>query len=154
MGLRYHFDEQAGREIFGNSRGGDLASEEIVSGLERLLRDLGLGVEGLELEADGGRVIVRGRVPSLEQREKVVLALGNVRGVAMVDDELLVEGGAAPFAGQSDFYTVQPGDTWDSIARRSYHPDPQREDLLLAANRPILERPEHLRPGFVLRIPR
>src|SRR5262249_55961804 len=57
-----------------------------VSALENEIKSLGLNVEGLKIKMAEQTVYVRGKVKTQADREKVVLALGNVEGVAKVDD--------------------------------------------------------------------
>jgi len=118
---------------------------------------LGLDVEDFTVELNGDTVTVKGTAPSQEQREKLVLALGNVHGVAKVDDQMTVADTAAAPAGatpqaQSRFYTVTKGDTLSKISKEFYG-DPNRYNAIFEANQPMLEHPDRIYPGQVLRIP-
>lgn len=57
------------------------------------------------IDLDGDTVTVKGQLESQEQREKVILVLGNVEGVATVDDRLTV----VVSAPEAIFYQVQRG---------------------------------------------
>ncbi|MFN7963601.1 MAG: peptidoglycan-binding protein LysM [Thermoanaerobaculia bacterium] len=116
--------------------------------LLKLVSDLQLEVEGLRVELEGDRVTVFGKVASQAEREKVVLALGNVHGVAGVDDRLEVAA-AAP---EAQFYTVEKGDTLSKIARH-YYGNANKYPVIFEANRPMLSDPDKIYPGQVLRIP-
>ncbi|HRC85481.1 MAG TPA: BON domain-containing protein, partial [Thermoanaerobaculia bacterium] len=105
--------------------------------LLKLVSDLQLEVEGLRVELEGDRVTVFGKVASQAEREKVVLALGNVHGVAGVDDRLEVAA-AAPEAKlfllardahgvRVDIETLPPG----QVAVFPVQPDSGVIDLLL-----------------------
>ena len=161
MALRFHFVKDAGREIGdggGTATAVELSPAEVDDALRGELDRLGLAVEGLRLEIEdrgdaGLRVTVHGQVASLERREKVVLALGNVRGVAEVEDGLLAADGTALDEGASDFYTVRDGDTLQEIAQRCYG-DAAMARILEEANAGILGDPQRLAPGLMLRIPR
>ncbi|MCA9729715.1 MAG: BON domain-containing protein, partial [Candidatus Eisenbacteria bacterium] len=59
--------------------------------LEILLGDMGFALENAEITFADGRVTVTGVADTQETREKAVLVLGNVQGVAEVDDRLEVK---------------------------------------------------------------
>ena len=113
---------------------------------------LGLDVQDFTVDLAGDTVTVKGTAPSQEQREKLVLALGNVHGVAKVDDQMTVAGTAADSQAQSRFHTVAKGDTLSKISKEFYG-DPNRYNAIFEANRPMLEDPDKIYPGQVLRIP-
>lgn len=54
--------------------------------------------------------------------------------------------------GGSMFYTVQKGDTLSAIAKKHYG-DANAYNGIFEANRPMLEHPDRIYPGQVLRIP-
>ncbi len=84
---------------------------------------------GLDVSVEGDKVSVKGKAVSQEAKEKVILAVGNVKGVATVEDD--VEG-ADPV-----FHTVEKGDTLSAIARedaRQGQPLPE----IFEANKPML----------------
>jgi len=144
MGL-FDFLKDAGKNL-GQQ---EAASErEKAAALARQIETLGLKVVGLQVEYDDGVVTVRGSTATQAEKEKVVLALGNIKGVARVDDQLKVEN---PEAGAA-FYTVQPGDSLSKIAKRHYG-DANKYPLIFEANRPMLTDPNKIYPGQVLRIP-
>lgn len=119
-----------------------------VGDLTEWLRELGLLVDGLKIEVDGDAVKVAGTVASQELREKIVLALGNVKGIARVEDGLEVEIPAEP----ATFYTVQKGDNLTRIAEAHYG-DGNKYPVIFEANTPMLSDPDKIYPGQVLRIP-
>jgi len=121
---------------------------EKAAALARQVEILGLKVKDLQVEFNDGVVTVRGSTHTQEEKEKVVLTLGNIRGVARVNDQLKVET-PAPEAG---FYTVQSGDTLSKIAKRHYG-DGNKYPVIFEANRPMLTDPDKIYPGQVLRIP-
>ena len=122
-------------------------NERMALGMNRMITDrLGLEVEDLAITVDGDLVTVGGKVDSQEIKEKVVLAVGNVRDIARVDDRLEVTGPAAVF------YTVVSGDTLSKIAKEHYG-DAMKYPTIFEANRPMLEHPDRIYPGQVLRIP-
>ncbi len=109
---------------------------------------MGFPRDGLGVRVDGDQVTLTGKVDSQEQREKLVLLVGNIEGVGQVDDQLQV---AEP-APEAIFYTVQRGDTLSKIAQAHYG-DANQYPRIFEANRPMLKDPEEIYPGQVLRIP-
>ncbi len=116
--------------------------------LTRQVQILGLKVEGLVVDFDDGVATVSGNTPSQEEREKVVLVLGNTMGVARVDDQLVVEV-AEP---EATLYTVKGGDSLSKIAKAHYG-DAMKYTVIFEANKPMLKDPDKIYPGQVLRIP-
>ena len=141
MGL-WSFVKGAGKKVFG---GGD---DEEVSGaaLQDELKDLGLETEGLDIKVEGDQVKVSGTAASQEMKEKVILAVGNVEGVASVEDN--IEGGE----GEPVFHTVEKGDTLWAISEKTLGSG-ARYNEIFEANRPMLSDPDKIYPGQVLRIP-
>lgn len=116
--------------------------------LLRYVRGLGFAADDLTVQFDDGVATVSGRVNSQADREKIVLALGNTRGVAKVDDRLEA---TAPEA-EARFYTVEKGDSLSKIAKEFYG-DYKKYPAIFEANRPMLTNPDNIYPGQVLRIP-
>lgn len=81
-------------------------------------------------------------------REKVVLATGNVEGVAEVDDQLMID--QAGTLGR--FYTVLSGDTLSRIARQHYG-NANEYRKIFEESKPMLSHPDKMYPGQVVRIP-
>jgi nucleoid-associated protein YgaU len=161
MGL-FDFVKNAGEKVF--DKGGGKASEPQArkrevspdeleamkrrKALQLLVGKLGLEVEGLRIEVKGDTATVHGQVDDQAEREKVVLAVGNVVGIARVDDRLETKK-AAPAA---VFHTVAKGDTLSKIAQKHYG-SAAKYQKIFEANRPLLESPDKIYPGQVLRIP-
>ncbi|MBK7407833.1 MAG: peptidoglycan-binding protein LysM [Saprospirales bacterium] len=100
------------------------------------------------MELNDDTVIVNGEVESQEQREKVILVLGNVDGIAAVDDRLEV----VQSAPEAVFYEVQKGDTLSKIAKAQYG-NAMKYPVIFEANKPMLTDPDKIYPGQMLRIP-
>jgi nucleoid-associated protein YgaU len=79
-----------------------------------------------------------------------VLTAGNTKGVAQVDDRLVVE--AAEPEPEAAMYTVKSGDTLSAIAKAHYG-DAMKYPEIFEANKPMLTDPDKIYPGQVLRIP-
>ena len=131
----------------------DLATEialrnQRIQLLRELVESFGFDVKDLMIELNDDMVIVHGQVESQEQREKVILVLGNVEGVAAVDDRLDV---VKP-APEAVFYEVKKGDTLSKIAKEHYG-NAMKYPVIFEANKPMLKDPDKIYPGQVLRIP-
>ena len=118
------------------------------SELEKYVKDLGLAAEDLEIRFDDGTATIEGSVATQEDREKIILAVGNVEGVSKVDEEIDVVDESA----QAKMYTVVSGDTLSKIAKE-YYGDASKYPTIFEANKPMLKNPDLIYPGQVLRIP-
>ncbi len=119
-----------------------------VAALEAEVKELGLEVKDLKIDVDGDKVKVAGAVADQATREKLVLALGNVAGVAAVEDDLTI---AAP-AEEATIYVVKKGDTLSAIAKAHYGAA-SKYMAIFEANRPMLKDPDKIYPGQALRMP-
>ena len=140
MGL-WSFAKNAGKALFGVGAAEAAPAEDA---LKKEIEDLGLDATGLDITVDGDTVKVGGTAVSQEMKEKVILAVGNVEGVAAVDD---TAGGDEP-----TFHTVEKGDTLWAISKKALG-DGNRYNEIFEANKPMLKHPDKIYPGQVLRIP-
>jgi nucleoid-associated protein YgaU len=151
MGL-IDFIKDAGELIFGQGKAtpsADATAESAASAaLAKSVTDLGIPIENLSIQVKGDVAAVSGTARSQADREKVVLAVGNTKGIAQVDDQITVEKAEA----EATFYTVQRGDTLSKIAREHYR-DASKYPAIFEANRPMLKDPDKIYPGQKLRIP-
>lgn len=164
MGL-FSFIKDAGEKIFGDDDKkaaakapakapsqppGEGLSPEVLRAraLKRQVESTGIQVADLSIRCSGDTAHIGGRVQTQEEKEKLILACGNVRGIAQVDDELEVEQSAP----EATFYTVKSGDTLSKIAKQHYG-DASKYPKIFEANRPMLGDPDKIYPGQVLRIP-
>ncbi len=116
--------------------------------LKKNVAGFGLQTEALDVCIEGDTVMVSGSANSQEEREKIILALGNVAGVALVEDTIE----ASQSAPKAAFYTVRRGDTLWKVAS-TYYGDGNKFQSIFEANRPMLSHPDRIYPGQVLRIP-
>ncbi len=137
MGL-WNFMKTSGKSLFGIDDTPD------ADALKKEVAGLGLDAEGLEIEVEGDVVKVTGTAASQEAKEKVILAVGNIEGVAAVEDSA---GGSDPV-----FHEVQKGDTLWAIAKKTLGNGARYEEIF-KANKPMLSHPDKIYPGQVLRIP-
>ncbi len=126
------------------------SAQEIANKLLGHIKALGLPVTGLSVSYNGNSDLatIKGQVQSQADREKIILAVGNVDHVAKVDDQMTV---ATPEPA-SKFYTVKSGDTLSKISKE-YYGDANQYNKIFEANRPLLKDADDIFPGQVLRIP-
>lgn len=110
--------------------------------------NMGLHVENLSVDLQGETAIVYGQVDTQADKEKVILTIGNVDGVASVDDRMEV----VNIEEESQFHEVQKGDSLSKIAKH-YYGDAMKYPVIFEANKPMLKDPDLIYPGQVLRIP-
>ena len=153
MGL-IDFIRSAGEKVFGTGEAAaaPTTDEAVLSkratALEEHVRGLALPVEGLKIKVAGDVAYVKGTTTTQEAREKVLLAVGNVEGIARVEDRIDV---ATPQP-EARFYTVVKGDTLSAIAKKQYG-DANQYPKIFEANKPMLRHPDKIYPGQVLRLP-
>lgn len=126
------------------------SAQEVANKLLGHVKALGLPVTGLSVgyNGDSDLATIKGQVQTQADREKIILAVGNVDHVAKVDDQLTV---ATPSA-ESKFYTVKSGDSLSKVAKEFYG-DANQYNKIFEANRPLLKDADDIYPGQVLRIP-
>ena len=150
MGI-FDFWKDSGEEVevdTGEAVDVELQNQMQGNAIARTVLALGLPVDDLRVEYADGVATVNGTVPSQADAEKVVLAVGNTKGVEKVDSRLDV---VVP-APEATMYTVQPGDSLSKIAKEQYG-DAMKYPVIFEANQPMLSDPDKIYPGQVLRIP-
>ncbi len=159
MGL-FSFLKNAGSKVLKDAAGAndaaaaDAAANEAeanartASLLKSVVETTGIEVENLDVEFSDGTVTVYGQTTSVDDKEKVILVLGNVDGVGAVDDRISV---TTP-PPTSQFYEVKSGDSLSKIAKEFYG-DPMKFNIIFEANQPMLKDPNMIYPGQTLRIP-
>lgn len=169
MGL-FNFVKEAGEKLFNRGEDKPAAApaaaptqadvaqlnQQAGDAIERYVQQLGLQVQGLQVTFDGASstATVAGQAPDQATKEKVLLACGNVQGVAAVTDQLTVAGAQASSAEQApgQFHTVASGDTLSKISAK-YYGSANEYNRIFEANKPMLSDPNKIYPGQVLRIP-
>jgi nucleoid-associated protein YgaU len=145
MGL-FDFAKKVGAKIFGASEAQAAPAEE----LKKEAAKHGLDTSNVNVAVEGDKVVLTGQAMSMEEAEKIILAVGNTMGVAQVDNKLAVND-AVP---ASKMVTVQKGDTLWKIAEAAYGKGKGGEfNRIFEANRPMLTHPDKIYPGQVLRVP-
>ncbi len=138
MGL-WNFVKNSGKKLFGKDS--DAPDAET---LKKEVSALGLDTKGVDISVDGDVVKVSGQSVSQEMKEKIILAVGNVEGVAAVEDNAA---GTDPF-----LHEVKKGDTLWKIAEKTLGNGSRYEEIF-EANKPMLKHPDEIYPGQMLRIP-
>lgn len=139
MGL-WNFVKSAGAALVGKASADEAPSPDA---LQQEIEDIGLDAKGAEITVEGDTVKVSGGNMTDEEREKVILAVGNIEGVAVVEAETTNE---------PVFHTVEKGDTLWAIASKTLG-NGSRYTEIFEANKPMLKDPDKIYPGQVLRIP-
>jgi nucleoid-associated protein YgaU len=146
----FSFLKEAGEKILDAITPGDAnASDEA---LKKHINEVGLGNPNIQTTVAGSTVTVTGEVASQEEKEKILLTLGNISGVEKVDDQMTIAAGATATIAAT-FVTVEKGDTLSKISARVYNGDPNKYQKIFDANKPMLKDVNKIYPGQVLRIP-
>jgi len=166
MGL-FSFLKNAGAKIFGTTttakkttttnttlasedaaKAADIARRQKIIVLKGVVDSLNIDVGELDIDFYDDTVTIYGGVETQAEKEKIILALVNVAGVASVDDRMVVNTPSK----QAIFYEVKKGDSLSKIAKAQYG-NAMKYPLIFEANKPMLKDPNKIYPGQVLRIP-
>ena len=142
----FSFVKEAGEKLI------DLLTPGNANAAEQLkehISEVGLGNPNVQATVEGDKVILTGEVGSQEEKEKILLAVGNIAGVGSVDDQITVTG---PVVKAATFVTVVKGDTLSAISLRVYG-DANKYQKIFDANKPMLKDVNKIYPGQSLRIP-
>ena len=126
----------------------DLHDRRRAAAVVKLIQEMGFTVDELGVRVDGDNVTLTGTAKTQEEREKIVLLVGNVEGTAAVDDQFTV----AEVAPEAQYYEVQKGDTLWKIATHFYG-NGSKYPVIFEANKPMLKDADEIYPGQKLRIP-
>lgn len=156
MGI-FSFIKDAGKKIFGIDKPNTTevgtmdetkVNDKAARKLEETIADLNLKAENLKIHIENDMAVVSGRALDQATREKIILVVGNSEGISQVDDRMDVEN-TEP---EAVFHTVERGDTLSKISKEHYG-DSNQYPLIFEANKPMLQDPDKIYPGQVLRIP-
>ena len=151
MGL-LSFVKEAGAKLFNSKE----EEEEVIARakanhLMNRIKRFNLRSDKVEASLRGETLILEGTVDTLQEKNRIIMAMGNIQGISKVDDRIAVET-PEPAAPEQQFYTVKSGDSLSKIAREVYG-DANRYNEIFEANRPMLEHPDKIYPGQTLVIP-
>ena len=126
------------------------ANREAATAIENYINSMGFTATGLTVTYDGASATAKvyGIAKDQATKEKIILAAGNVQGIAAVDDNMTVDLSQP----ESKYYTVVKGDTLSKIAKEQYG-DANAYQKIFEANKPMLTHPDKIYPGQNLRIP-
>ncbi len=154
MGL-FDFVKGAGEKIFHTEEKAaaaeaaeNLAERQKGNQILRFVLGMQLPVKELKVEFDDGVATVHGKADNTAVKENIIVGIGNIDGVAQVDDRMTVE----RVTPEAVFYTVKSGDSLSKIAKAHFG-DAMRYNEIFDANKPMLKNPDQIYPGQVLRIP-
>lgn len=164
MGL-FSFVKNAGAKLFGrkDKKTPEEANAEKSAAIKAAIDKYNINIDYLRITVDDDKVTLSGICENKSAKEKAVLVAGNVEGIATVDDQLEIavteEEEATPRgvdeveeAASTVFYTVVKGDTLWKISAEHYG-DGAKYPMIFEANKPMLEHPDKIYPGQMLRIP-
>lgn len=153
MGL-FSFLKNAGAKLFGGTDEAPLEKKDnsqVTAALVAMVERMGLKVNNLNIQFNGASATVSGEAHTQQDKEKIILTVGNVEGVETVDDQMTVVQTETPEP-EATFHTVEKGDTLSKIAKHVYG-DAMKYPIIFEANKPMLTSPDLIYPGQVLRIP-
>jgi len=142
MGL-FNFIANVGKKVFGDDQD-DIQKRDTV---HQEIQALDLPAH-LSVDVEGETVKLAGNVTDTETKEKILLAVGNLEGVAAIEEDII----AAEDKGTSEFVTVKSGDTLWKISEEAYG-DGSKYNMIFEANKPMLKSADSIFPGQQLRIP-
>lgn len=163
----WDFVKDAGKSIFGKAEAAegkprsapqasaakpdqDPDTTRKVAALKAELKALNLDKDDVHLTLRGDTVKIDSKGADRATLEKLILAVGNIEGIAKVEADLP---DAGPEAGKAPvFHTVKKGETLSAIAK-AYLGDASKYNAIYEANRPMLSDPDKIYPGQTLRIP-
>ena len=148
MGL-FSFIAEAGKKVFSGSEKDDADKRAAV---HKEIEALNLPAH-LSVDIEGDKVTLSGNADSQENKEKIILAVGNLEGVAQVDENIAVSEQAdkAELA-KALFHQVEKGETLWKIAEK-YYGNGAEYETIFTANTPPLKSADSIFPGQTLRIP-
>ena len=129
----------------------DAETKRKLDALNAEVAALGLDSGDVRLYLTGDHVKIVSKGADRATMEKLILAVGNIKGIARVEADL-PEDPAAPKAAEPVFHEVKKGETLSAIAKQHLG-DANRYREIFEANRPMLSDPDKIYPGQKLRIP-
>jgi nucleoid-associated protein YgaU len=150
------FLKNAGAKIFNKPEAAVVVDKGIV--ILNHLKSFGFNTEEIKAAVNEDVVILTGRVDSIALKNKIIVAAGNVEGIARVEDRMVVlpPGNEFPVIvpdePEKQFYTVVSGDSLSKIAKHFYG-EAGKYPVIFEANKPMLTHPDKIYPGQVLVIP-
>lgn len=151
MGL-FSFVKDAGAKLFGKEEEATISDKDRNNALLNHINRFNLRTEGVTATLHGSTVILEGKVDTLQEKNRIVMAAGNIKGIDAVDDRVSIDE-VLEVEPDTQFYTVVSGDFLSKISKKVYG-DANKYNAIFEANRPMLEHPDKIYPGQVLVIPK
>lgn len=167
----WDFVKDSGKSVFGSAEAAEAKAPvddkaAAQADIDRKVKALTAEVKALGLDSGDVHLTLRGDVVKVESKgadretmEKLILAIGNIKGIARVEADVPKEAGrastsgsAAPASDAPVFHTVKKGETLSAIAKE-YLGNANRYNDIFKANQPMLSHPDKIYPGQTLRIP-
>lgn len=148
MGL-IDFMKSAGEKIFGSSKP---TAEEMQEKIIFHVSKFNLDIDDLQVQVEDDKAILKGTAGSQADKEKLIVAVGNIEGIASVEDQITIKEEVSTPEPEAQFHTVKSGDSLSKISKEFYG-DAMKYNIIFEANKPMLKDPNLIYPGQVLRIP-
>ncbi|MBK7711524.1 MAG: peptidoglycan-binding protein LysM [Bacteroidales bacterium] len=151
MGL-ISFIKAAGEKIFGKSE--EKKEQEKAALIATHIKKFGFDTNDIRVSVDNEKVILKGTIDTLDNKNKIIVTAGNIEGISAVEDDIFVRQPAVtpPPTPEKQFYTVKKGDYLSKIAKEVYGNAGKYKNIF-EANKPMLKDPDLIYPGQVLVIP-
>jgi nucleoid-associated protein YgaU len=127
--------------------------EEAATQIRHEIEAARLGIVGLDVTYDDGKVRLSGKAPSAAAMQKAVLIAGNLEGVESVDISGMQVPPVVAVVEDVDYYVIEKGDTLSKIAKR-YYGDAKEYPRIFEANREVIRDADLIFPGQKIRIPK
>lgn len=130
---------------------GEPSAQSVANLLLKRIQQQNLDITDLKVKYNGttDTAEISGNAATQADREKAIIAIGNVQNVAKVIDNIDIKQDAP----ESTMYTVKSGDSLSKIAQEVYG-SANEYNKIFEANKPMLTSPDKIYPGQVLRIPK
>jgi nucleoid-associated protein YgaU len=151
MGL-ISFIKTAGEKIFGKSE--EKRKQEKASLVAAHIKKFGFDTSDIQVTVDNEKVILKGSVDTIDNKNKIIVSAGNIEGISTVEDGIVVRQPplVVPPQPEKQFYTVKKGDYLSKISKEVYG-NANKYNVIFEANKPMLKNPDLIYPGQVLIIP-
>lgn len=153
MGV-FNFVKNAGAKLFGNKEKEAEATPEVRNtAVLRHIEKFNLRSENVKATLVDSTVTLEGTVDTLQEKNRIIMAVGNLHGIDKVEDKIVVEEKVeVAVEPEKQFHTVVSGDTLSKISKKVYG-NANKYNVIFEANKPMLEHPDKIYPGQVLVIP-
>ena len=141
MGL-LSFAKNIGKKLFGSD-------DDPAEKLKEHIEESNPGITNLDVQVVDGVATIKGDTEDPSALEKVILMAGNALGI----EEVRADEVTAPEQTNTvEYYEVQKGDSLWKIATNAYG-DGNRHPDIFEANKEVIQNPDLIFPGQMLRIP-